>query len=257
MNVGIKEIKEADARNKAHGNEFKWSYYLRRPASHYISLPFLRLGVSASTITLLWLFLGIAGCISIASGSYVFMIAGGVLLEFAIILDRVDGIVARFKRPTLAGGILDTWCGVILLSLSMFSLGVGISKNIDGLTISKILIPYFELDNYLFIFVGFFAAFSTILGWAIRGTWRSTAAKFSGDMEVDKPMRSSKSVFIADNLFHYNGAYFALLVFSIILGAADLFVMLVALIYGVHFMMIVILILRNAHAVDKRNVLEK
>ena len=251
MNVGIKEIKAADALNKAHGNEFKWSYYVRRPASHYISLPFLRLGVSASSVTLLWLFLGLAGCISIASGSYVFMIVGGVLLEFAIILDRVDGIVARFNRPTLAGEILDTWCGVILLSLSMFSLGVGISKNIDGLTIGKIVIPYFELDNSLFILVGFFAAFSTILGWAVRGTWRSTAVKFAGNMEVDKPIRSSRSVFIADNLFHYNGAYFSLMVFSLILGVGDLFVMLVALIYGVHFMMIVILILRNAKAIDK------
>src|SRR2546425_3026549 len=257
MGVGIREIKEADLQNKAHGNEFKWSYYVRRPVSHYIAVTFLRLEVTATTITLLWLFLGIAGCISIASGNYVYMIIGGVMLEFANILDRVDGIVARFKRPTIAGGILDTWSGVIILSLSMFSIGIGISKNVDSILINKI-IPSFGLDYYWFIYVGFAAAFSNILGWAVRGTWRSAAVRFSRHTEVDKTMRSSKrSVFIVDNAFHYNGAYFPLLVLSIILNAADLFIMLVAYIYVAHLITIILLIMRNAETIDKQSSLNK
>ena len=83
MRVGIREIKEADVQNKTHGNEFKWSYYVRRPVSYYIAVTFLRLEVAATTITLIWLFLGIVGCISIASGNYIYMVIGGVMLEFA------------------------------------------------------------------------------------------------------------------------------------------------------------------------------
>src|SRR3989442_16038029 len=113
MRGGISEIKEADV----HGNEFKGSYYVRRPESYYIAVTFLRLKVTATTITLLWLFLGITGCISIASGNYVYMIIGGLMQEFANILDRVDRIVARFIRPTITGGIFDTWSVVIILSV--------------------------------------------------------------------------------------------------------------------------------------------
>jgi hypothetical protein len=119
--ITVKQIKEKYLASKEKEKKFKWTYYVRRPISYYLAWPFLRLGVSASAVTIVWLFVAIIGCGFMALGGYYNMIIGAVLLEFAVILDCVDGHIARFTRPTRTGDVLDTWVGEILLVSSLFS----------------------------------------------------------------------------------------------------------------------------------------
>src|SRR5438105_8935775 len=100
VKVTIKDIKERYLTSKEKERKFMWTYYVRRPVSYYIAWPFLKFGVSATSVTILWLFMAAIGCAIIASGGYLNMIIGTVILEFAVILDCVDGHVARFTRQS-------------------------------------------------------------------------------------------------------------------------------------------------------------
>ena len=66
VKVTIKDIKERYLASKEKEKRFKWTYYVRRPVSYYVAWPFLKLGVSATSVTILWLFIAGIGCAIIA-----------------------------------------------------------------------------------------------------------------------------------------------------------------------------------------------
>jgi len=72
----------------------------------------------------------------LAIGSYEMFITGALLIELAIILDCVDGNIARVRGKSILGNTLDTWAGEITLVLSMFMLGIGLSNRDDLITLS-------------------------------------------------------------------------------------------------------------------------
>ena len=202
VKVTIKDIKERYLASKEKEKKFKWTYYVRRPLSYYIAWPFLKLGVSATSVTILWLFIAAIGCAVIASGGYLNMIIGTAILEFAVILDCVDGHVARFTRQSHTGEVLDTWISEILLVASIFSVGIGLSNSHD-LLLGR-LMPS-AINNTTFIYLGFFGALAALSSWTLRLHWRTITLKLSlTDMEVDH--HNSKKSLIVDNLFHYSGA---------------------------------------------------
>src|SRR5436853_5376083 len=111
--ITIKEIREKYFSAKEAEIDFKWTYYVRRPISYYMAYPFLRLNISATSVTMIWLAVTALACAFLITGTYPNMIIGTGLLELAVILDCVDGHIARFNRPTITGEILDTWAGEI------------------------------------------------------------------------------------------------------------------------------------------------
>jgi hypothetical protein len=249
--VTIKEIKEKYLVAKEKEKKFKWTYYVRRPASYYMAWPFLRLGVSATSVTILWLALAVGACIFLASGGYANMVIGSVLLEIAIILDCVDGHIARFRGPKISGDVLDTWAGEILLVLSMLSIGIGLSNNNTGLLITSSVMNTLHLDKQMFLFVGMFAALASLSSWTIRVHWRTITMKLSvASLEPDHDLRGSKKILIADNLFHYSGALTMLMVVSSLLSVMDLMLIVIAAVYGFYLVTIMARIIKKARALD-------
>ena len=250
--INIKEIRERYLSSKEKEKEFKWTYCVRRPISYCVAIPFLRLGVSATSVTILWLIVAAIGCAILASGTYVNMVIGATLLEIAVILDCVDGHIARFTRTTLTGEILDRWVGEILLVSSMFATGIGLSNSSDPMIVGLI---GFEIDRVIFVYLGLFGAFAALFTWTVRLHWRKIALKGSlGDYEHDHFMRKSKITFIMGNLFHYSGALTMVLVISAALHFLAVALILICVNYGAYLLATMGRIITKARSLDSGNI---
>lgn len=85
--------------------------YLNRRLSHPLSLLLLRLGVSPSAVTIASFLLTLVAAAALALGSLwpLALIAGGVLVQLASVVDGVDGEIARASlRASPFGGFLDS-----------------------------------------------------------------------------------------------------------------------------------------------------
>jgi hypothetical protein len=247
--ITVREIKEKYLTSKEREKRFKWTYYVRRPASYYMAWPFLRLGVSANAVTLLWIFIAVIGCGFLASGGYLNMLIGAILIELAVILDCVDGHIARFTRPRYSGEVLDTWAGEMVLVLSMLSIGIGMTNSSDIATSG--ILQALGLDNKSFIYVGVFSALASISSWTVRVHWRTITMRMSSrTSEPDERIRNSKVIMIVDNLFHYSGALTALMVIASVFYVIDVLLLLIASVYGLFFITIIYRTIRKAYELD-------
>ena len=100
----------ADARVLAQPPEYSPAVTDRvyRAASIYLSVPLARIGVLPNAITLAWIVLGLGAIALLSAGSYAVRVTGALLLQFAYLLDYVDGEVARLNdRRSRVGEFLD------------------------------------------------------------------------------------------------------------------------------------------------------
>ena len=85
-----------------------YSTFVVRKASKPLTRLALRLDMSPNVITMLSFLIGIAAAASFASGQWAWIAAGAVLLQVSLIVDCVDGEVARAtRRFTALGAWLD------------------------------------------------------------------------------------------------------------------------------------------------------
>ncbi len=250
MKITIQEIKERYLRERTNEKRFVWTYYVRRPISYYIAWFCIKLGISANSVTLSFLFVGIIGCLVLTGGNYLFLVVGAVLIELSNILDCVDGHIARLKGGSYVGTLLDSWSGEAVFVSSMFSLGIGLSKNTGPMYhISHIPV----IGGVVCLYVGFFAAFAALSAWAVRYHWFFVARRSSpNDLQLDGNLRESKAVMVIDNLFHYTGAYAPLMVVSTILGVGRIFLILVFMAYGSFLLAILAITLKRAYRLDSK-----
>jgi phosphatidylglycerophosphate synthase len=247
--ITIKQIKEKYLSSKEKEKEFKWTYYVRRPVSYYVALPLMNLGLSATIVTVIWLVIAVIGCAFLASGNYYNMVIGAALLELAVILDCVDGHIARFTRSTRTGDILDTWVGEILLVSSIFSVGIGIANSSQPV-VTGIISPV-SIDKIAFLYLGFFGALAALSSWTIRLHWRTIALKLSlNGYEPDRGMKNSTFLLLIDNVFHYSGALTMVMVASAVLGLLDLALIAISAVYGFYLMALMGRIIKKARALD-------
>ncbi len=187
-----------------------------------------------------------------AIGDYGMFILGAVLIELAIILDCVDGNIARVKGKSILGNTLDTWAGEITLVLSMFMLGIGLSKRDDLITLlitKELVFSIISIDNIInssiFIYIGFLSALATLSAWAIKNNWQVITKRIEGLVSTPR-----NNTFVIENIFHYSGAYsITLLVFAII-DMLDIFLLLVLLVYGINLITTMYSIVRRARSLD-------
>jgi len=85
-----------------------YSTFVVRRASKPLTRIALNLGMSPNLITFLSLLIGIGAALSFATGQWPWLVAGALLLQLSLIVDCVDGEVARATRKfTALGAWLD------------------------------------------------------------------------------------------------------------------------------------------------------
>lgn len=224
MKINIDDIKKAYKNTHPLEQKIVFTYYIRRPISYYLAWIFLRMSISANKITITWLLIGLIGSIFLIEGKEINMLIGLLLIEFAIILDAVDGHVARFTKSTLTGSILDLYSGELIYSLSLLAFSIGISKQ----NISTIYIYNYNLDNSILMYLGLFIAFTNLFS---KGVIREWYLRTEHKIRLVENLHSAPYIIIY-NIFGYAGAYPLILIISVILGIGDVLVILFAIING-------------------------
>ncbi|SPC33793.1 CDP-alcohol phosphatidyltransferase family protein [Candidatus Nitrosocaldus cavascurensis] len=253
MKVSIDELKKRYLETKAHEKGWIWTYYVRRPISYYLAIFFLYFDISANKVTLLFLFTGVIGSLLLALGDYIMFILGALLIELAIILDCVDGNIARVRGSTTLGSVLDVWSGEIILVLSLFMLGVGLSglanENMITLYILNNIIS--TTNGNIFLYIGSLTAIVSLASWAARNSWRVISKNFD-DMKPTINGNIMKK--LIENIFHYSGAYSLTMLIAAIFNILDLFLLLVGSAYCVNLFVIMYTIIKKAYSLDKKYI---
>lgn len=95
--AGIDEARVLLERANRPDDGFYSTYVLRR-ASKPLTAMALRLGLTPNQISVFSLFVGLAAALCFATGSWWGLLAGAVLMQASLLIDCVDGEVARFTR---------------------------------------------------------------------------------------------------------------------------------------------------------------
>ncbi len=124
-----------------HPDHVAWMAY--RYISIYITKLLIYTPITANQITAFWILLAISSSVMIFFGYY---ILGGILLTISVILDYVDGEVARYKKTkSVKWGEFFDWIGTWL---SVFLPLLALTLNI-----------FLETKDTLFLMFGIFSIF--------------------------------------------------------------------------------------------------
>lgn len=210
-----------------------WEHYFARKIAFLITPVFLKTKISANQVSILAIITGIAAATLIILGDFWQVFLGAILMQLWLILDKVDGIIARYRKiVTLFGKFLDELDGAVIAALFFSSIGVAASK-FPG------FLPFFlQLPPYLYIILGistsFFVIFrhlifrhfeavflkekeiksESLLNSGKLGIFYKTAIKFLGVYSLAQPL------FILSIIFNFLGLY--TLVYFLLQGAAML-----------------------------------
>jgi len=131
------------------GSDGPVSRYLNRPISTRFSKYFTKTKISPNLISLISFAISLWGAFFFFLGGYINLVIGGVLAQFASIVDGSDGEVARLKfKGTKFGGwfdaVLDRYAdGILLFGLTFY--------------------VYFIDNNFLFVAIGFMAIMGSFM----------------------------------------------------------------------------------------------
>ncbi|MGI9308107.1 MAG: CDP-alcohol phosphatidyltransferase family protein [Gammaproteobacteria bacterium] len=142
----LEKIKQAyDDKTRAGDVEMD---FLRSHVYRYISfrmtVPFVRAGWSADQTTGARIIIGFIGLGLLMMGNYWAQVAGALLLFLNVILDYVDGNIARVSGSTFFGGFLDDIADILIKAFTPLCVAVGlyfrpdiylVGSNIDPIAI--------------------------------------------------------------------------------------------------------------------------
>jgi len=128
----------------------KWyGAYVCRRISIYITRALIPLGISANTVTFIFLVIGLLACVFFSLGYEYWFLVGAILLHIWYLIDHVDGEIARYRNSSSVSGIyFDKMVHYIVHTSYYFCLGWGVYRDL-GITLA--------------IAVGYIAGFSMLL----------------------------------------------------------------------------------------------
>jgi phosphatidylglycerophosphate synthase len=103
-----------------------WVYYVVRKVSFYPTWLFLKFGMGANQVTFISMVVAAIGCSFLAFWGYTGKIIGALLINIWIVLDCVDGNIARYEG-TLSkyGEFIDALGGYLVNGFLFLSIGIG------------------------------------------------------------------------------------------------------------------------------------
>jgi len=138
------------------------SKYLNRPISTLISSHLVKTQITPNQISVFSFALSILGALLFSIGSYIPLLIGGILAQFASIIDGCDGEIARLKFQSSGFG---GWFDAVLDRYADAALLLGLTYN-----------AYLIHSTFSRIFIGFLAIIGTFMN-------SYTADKYDGFMK--------------------------------------------------------------------------
>lgn len=211
-----------------------WTFYVARPLSFPITALCLRLGISANQATALSVPLYLAGALLLALGSWPAAVVGALLVNAWLVVDCVDGNIARYLRTASPfGGFADAVSGYVVLGTLCFSAGIGAFVE-PSHTLAGRLLGASQTELVIVLVAGAWASLASLWIRLVFQKWSNT---FSGDHERHSLMPSeetgasslgSRIARFGNNLLNISGLLPPLLLVAVLLGALDVFVLVTA-----------------------------
>lgn len=124
-----------------------YSTFVVRKASKPLTRAALRLGLSPNTITLISFIVGLAAALSFAGGSFIWLLLGAALLQLSLVIDCVDGEVARATRRFSAlGAWLDASTDRVKEFAAYGGLAVGAAR--DGADVWWLVLVLITMQTF-------------------------------------------------------------------------------------------------------------
>lgn len=113
-------------KRKQAKNDF-FAFYIGRPLSYVLTVPFLKLKIKPNTVSLISIFPSIIGFVLVGFGNTLTIKLIGVLMFFLWnLLDGVDGNIARYtKQFSKTGSLWDATSGYVAMVMTFMAMGTG------------------------------------------------------------------------------------------------------------------------------------
>ena len=235
-----------------------WLYYVARRISFYPTWLFLKLGISANQATYISMITGIIGCGLLAFGDYSIRIVGALLVSFWIVLDCVDGNIARFKNSTSNyGEFLDALSGYIMNVFLFLSVGIGAFNYPESSFDFINQFFSFNFDRSILIILGAWSSFALILPRLVFHKFTnifSQSQKIKFISGVEPPKGFYCFIYgIARNIVNFSGFLTPILLLTTVLKFLSAFILFYAMINTVILIVTVSLIVREARRLETKN----
>ena len=124
-----------------------FAFYIGRPISYVLTVPFIELGIKPNTISFLSFFPSIIGFLMLGfSSSKTVQIIGACMFMLWNFMDGIDGNTARYTDQTSDLGTLwDATSGYLAASLMHFSIGICVMNTPEN------ILNVFEIPDYYYI----------------------------------------------------------------------------------------------------------
>lgn len=206
-----------EKRKEAKNDYF--AFYIGRPLSYLLTIPFLYTKISPNTISLISIIPIIIGFLLMYTAkTKVGLMVGWLMFFFWNLLDGVDGNVARYKRQfSKLGSVFDAMSGYLSMLLSFFGCGIAAAHH-PGVLQSTLNLP---LDIYIILgaLSGVFVIFPRLI--------MHKAITTTGDVKSQKNVqdKSGYSIIkqIALNLTSASGFVQVFILIAILINAMDFF----------------------------------
>jgi len=109
--------------------ETVWEYYFARKTAFLITPFILRLKISANQVSFFSIVAGVIGSVLIAVGNFWLILIGGISMQLWLVLDKTDGLVARFRNTASKfGEFFEELNGSLIAALFFSSIGFASAK---------------------------------------------------------------------------------------------------------------------------------
>lgn len=124
MNITLKDIEKSLPRSKNKVSSF-WVRLWVRKFSYLVTYVCLKLGLSANTVSVISAIDALLGSILLSINNTWAMLAGVILINFWIVLDCVDGNIARIlKKTNRSGEFYDAVSGYVVCAFAYLAVGI-------------------------------------------------------------------------------------------------------------------------------------
>lgn len=209
-NKTMTKEKAAQARNDL------FAFYIGRPLSYLLTIPFLKLKVKPNTVSIISIIPVIIGFTLVGFGSTLTLkILGWLCFFFWNLLDGVDGNIARYtKQFSNTGSLLDATSGYFAMIFTFLAFGTGCYYGNFTLL---------EVDQALMIILGGISASLVILPRLVMHKRITSIGEDDKSSEMKDKSKYNFIKFIGLNIISISGMIQVFMLLSIIFQIMDLF----------------------------------
>lgn len=236
---------------KKNSNSSWWVKLLIRKFSFPLTYIFINMGFSANAVSILSIVVVLAGCLCYCIPDSGWLITAVVLINLWLVLDCVDGNIARCKKQkTVFGEFVDDIGGYYIESLVYLAISVFVFNN-GGVLIG--------MQCHWIIVVGALSSITNILSRLIYKDYGHYSVK------ADRSMQEEHTVDVPNSLYYIrnrvskelgiSGVFMPLIIICAIYNAYDLLTIFYLLFNGFALLSTTVIYIYKADKYDRENKL--